>query len=1040
MKKYKILLISIIVLCIIPHISFPNEDIDINYKFAKLYFDKKNYYKALNYSKLLSNDLKEYHKDKLEYYSIIVKIYYKLGEFDEAIKILDIIPSDDKNGDLYFIECISNLGLFFYKNNDNALNKSIEIFKILDNKYSNNEFFANLKKYFNDIEKLKLIQNLISVYIINLYYTKNDNIEVLKSFSESDKNKFNISLGTIVLKLKEQGIKYYSYSSTTETENFYIDKSELVPFLEANPVKLMEYLEDYAEQIYYLNDFQKAQNILKILIKIDENNIWTRYLLGKTYFMLDDYKNAIDEFNDLEKIKDDFWGSHYYKALSLYSIYRLSEAERELLKTIELKKEHENAYYYLAAINYKLQSYKNAENYLNRLLKINYKNLNAILLLIDVYESAEKYDELDAFYKEKYPDFHNESDFVIKYARYLINNSQIDKGIKILEELIKKKENGEAYYILAKTYFDNEDFDKSLNYFIKADDIGYNTRTLHLRISTILFDKKAKYEEGLKYLKKAITSYSKIIKNDEKEIWDKDKIEYKDKLIKLLSKENQKNIVIPFQSNENLKSFVNSLVKGSSSKLEKVKRLFTALKTAKDKKLFGLDIHGLNVDYDLDYAYNSTRYEKSASKLFDEALENNIAKGICSEQSYLLYAMSKEAGLDCYFVEQDTGYITSDYYRGDHLKVAYIIDDIDSLNTKYLFIVDPTMNYCGDFSSNDKNKIISLIDVIAIYYSNQSNYLLKECKYDEGIIKSEIGIELTDHLSFYKLKLLMLYFSCNIIEYERFRDLIIDKLSKKKDLGLASTYDVNLTIKYLVEKNEFNEALKLADDLIKKNPNNYRFYDSKVQILYKLGKQDEVNSTIKKIITLLKTESYYYKDYSVEYSLIDYLTEINKLDDAISRTQKLLKDYPDEENLYTGLGDLYWYAYGDEVRWRSNYENAIKIIDIKMNKQKNNGDKYNYFLFKKADILSALGMYKEAIKLSSQFLTSCKTDPETFQLLFDCNYYLYNYENAKKYHTLLSSCIDSHSSLKVQYKWALYNGEYAKASLIVAKMLEKKSI
>ena len=206
----------------------------------------------------------------------------------------------------------------------------------------------------------------------------------------------------------------------------------------------------------------------------------------------------------------------------------------------------------------------------------------------------------------------------------------------------------------------------------------------------------------------------------------------------------------------------------------------------------------------------------------------------------------------------------------------------------------------------------------------------------------------------------MLYFSCKKNEYEAFREIIIDKLNEQKKNNKATLYEINLVIRYLIEKFEYKKSLHIIDELIKKSPNNFRLYDTKIQILNKLGRTKEQYKLTKKLVSLLKTEAYYFNNYNNNLDLIDYYIELNDFKAAEELTKKLIETNPKDEYLYQSLGDIYWFSKGDEIKWRNLYKKALEIINQKLKNTNKNDESNSYLHYKKSSIYYSLGKDRKA--------------------------------------------------------------------------------
>ena len=154
-----------------------------------------------------------------------------------------------------------------------------------------------------------------------------------------------------------------------------------------------------------------------------------------------------------------------------------------------------------------------------------------------------------------------------------------------------------------------------------------------------------------------------------------------------------------------------------------------------------------------------------------------------------------------------------------------------------------------------------------------------------------------------------------------------------------------IEVKYPVETNEANKAIREIDKAIKVNPNNPDLYYSKSKILIDLGEYKEVINILNKMLTNFPQEeknvqikrAYVLKEmkntdagleiiekllqkYPEDKDLLNYracwLQYLNREEEALEVIQKLIEDEPDNATYHD--------TYGEILMFFSEHENAIK--------------------------------------------------------------------------------------------------------------------
>ena len=202
------------------------------------------------------------------------------------------------------------------------------------------------------------------------------------------------------------------------------------------------------------------------------------------------------------------------------------EATGELVKNSELIVKYDYANY-VAALGYlRSNEFIDAEKYIDNAIKINPNNLNYKKLKAEIVSQSKKsqnsekivnyirnqklytvdftskVDSMEQYVLYKSKKNYSEKMYHLGYYYYYENEPA--KAIRTLQNAIsnKKKLNKDIYGVLARVYFDTQDYEKALDAAMKSDKMGGNNVSALLVLGDIKYKAKD-YKSALKYYKAA---------------------------------------------------------------------------------------------------------------------------------------------------------------------------------------------------------------------------------------------------------------------------------------------------------------------------------------------------------------------------------------------------------------------------------------------------------------------------------------------------------------------------------------------------------
>ena len=467
-----------------------NSDLDDNFK-------QSLYLRVLSSAKLntpgsekkISSFLKEYNNDFF-HENINLKIanyFFSIGRYSYALKWFNKIGENNVN---------------LYEKNQFFYNKAYTFF--VTKQYEKSKSLFEKLKF---IDQYKFQSNYylgyIS-YILDDYENALENFNIINNADQKDeliflRVKMNFRLGRF-----EEAAKI----GLSNIQNF---KGE----------KYSQMSKIIGESFFNLKDYESA---LSFLISYDgKNGKWNNndfYQLGYTYYNLENYKEAINQFNKIINGDSSLVQNAYYHLANCY--LNLNDKLSSL-----------NAYRKVLDFNYDYEIYeKSYESYLKLSIEIGnpYENSKDILFeflkkypknsesktiikaLIDSYVKNQKYeDAIDVIETQRVDNFSEVLTEVMYLNSIKLYNSgffsnAINSFEKTIKVSIKKNINAKSYFWIGNSYYNLENYDKAIDFFLKALDYNKNffesnNETIHYHLAYSYFKKK-EYLEAIDYFQK----------------------------------------------------------------------------------------------------------------------------------------------------------------------------------------------------------------------------------------------------------------------------------------------------------------------------------------------------------------------------------------------------------------------------------------------------------------------------------------------------------------------------------------------------------
>lgn len=334
-----------------------------------------------------------------------------IGKYNEAINIYKLASENSKNykiAKVFESKGNKNEALKYYQNYLKQDSTSISVnfdfgLLLLDiSKYDKAQIVFN-----------KLVQNQksnpIFLYYLGLTFDKqNDLINAFKNYKlasdiDSTYHKSNYKLAFLYSQIKKEkeGIKICN--------RFIKQNSDDIDMLKLR-----------AQLYYVLNDYANAITDYESLLKLNQDDEFIYKDIAKAYFKQNNYKKAIGIYDYLLELNPEDSNYYFERALCFGNLNDFKKAQNDLDKTIELKQvTFESEYFYKAVYYQKNVQLDHALKFYNKAFNENRENEEAYyqICVITDYKEVNKKKVLPVFerFLKQFPKAHpSKKDYITK--------------------------------------------------------------------------------------------------------------------------------------------------------------------------------------------------------------------------------------------------------------------------------------------------------------------------------------------------------------------------------------------------------------------------------------------------------------------------------------------------------------------------------------------------------------------------------------------------------------------------------------------------
>ena len=780
-----------------------NKDDEINFLLGVGEFNNKNFEK----SKLFLEQVSSYiYEDKKNLFLGIIS--YQAEEFDLALNYFDNIS--DKDLEKQYLQYIISINylredyettvkLSDRINNNRTLVDNIDycfffIGKALFILEDFNNSIITLNKIKNSIDREDEISFLIaySNYILKNY---NESKPIFKSLSDNSSDYSQLSsfyLGMIFLEEREFNLsKNYFYASYKNDKDEIYTKSSLL-----NYAKSLYELGDYDQSIAVLNklkstfpDFEVKQvnelvsenyfmtnnysriiSYLKSKDKITDEDKkkfqYVTYQKGVNEFNRGNFKNSIQYFDLSQRYNSDndiFIKSHLNKSEAFFIGNMYKKASDEILKVINKKIDKKLKLELLKLLGYSLfnqNEYVESSKYLSNYFSlkdndIQNDDIDLLLRLADSYYGSKNFKNAIETYNKSL----KSNDTNKNYINYQIGLSyygldDFTNSMLFMDRVISnpdKSLDDDAIFRKAQIYFENSEFDKSINNYTKLIENFKFSQYLpysYINRATSYFNLKA-YEQ-------AEDDYLYVLKNLKDENIQSQAILGMQKTVSFTNSFSQLNLLISeyknrFPENDNILKIQFDNIRNLYFN-QKYDDLVLYVKdiTAKDQDIYNEyetnyylaeSLFKLNEYNSAKEAYfvladsiNSKYYTRSVNRLAQLYFkENNYEESLKYYKDLELISKNNREKIDSY-----VGSLTNYYFLKKFDSVQYYSQQINnfdkiSFNNRNKINLLSAKSYIeSGNTSTGIDKLLTTINLVKDESAAEANYLLAKIFFDQG--------------------------------------------------------------------------------------------------------------------------------------------------------------------------------------------------------------------------------------------------------------------------------------------------------------------
>ena len=297
-----------------------------------------------------------------------IRKYYLLSDYQEIINIYNDFKSDSNfTNQHYYYAALAFKENYQFKNGLEAINYALRIdslnIKFLKVKaklfFVQNDFNNSLSIYENifknDTNNLSVMVNMAKLYQLNKQYYKAIDFYSLLIKTDSLNAYYNKQLGMCLINTKNLFEAIY-----------FLEKS-----IESNPkdIGVVSKMVNICNELKY---YDKALNVINLAINNNQNSKGLLKLRGYTYYLQKNYKLALKDFEQVNKLQDTSLFSLKYLALSCYNTDNFEMAYSYFKKVIVIDPNNSSFYFYLSITARKIYKTQESINYIDKSLELLY--------------------------------------------------------------------------------------------------------------------------------------------------------------------------------------------------------------------------------------------------------------------------------------------------------------------------------------------------------------------------------------------------------------------------------------------------------------------------------------------------------------------------------------------------------------------------------------------------------------------------------------------------------------------------------------------
>ncbi|MDO6995131.1 tetratricopeptide repeat protein, partial [Brachyspira innocens] len=544
----------------------------------------------------------------------------KKGNVSSLVYIMEDVSEDEFYEPKIFIENITLTDNDYFNkfaDNENIDDELVERIILLDEKIKEADINNNKENIKNLYKERAEIYNKLSMYSYA--------VEDCNKAIEIDSNDIDLQLLKLDILKKDDKlnsdyiIKCYDDIINLDKNNLesYYKKLEYLKSLdnrEEDIIKLYDdiinldknNLESHYKKLEYLQSLNGRQKEIidccNEILNIDSNNIKALYIIADEYRKQadktsneDDYKKALEYYNRVKSIDENYNNVQYYeeyclekinyndnlqkeikyyydKAEAFFELGKYQEALNCADKAVSLDEKYYKSYCFKGSLLKNIEHYDEAIECFDKAIEINdkdtdsYYNKALILFELGRYEEKE-FNNITKLGETSY-NTHYKGLTLYRERKYAEAVNEFDEAIKLNNA---NNYNNEAYYYKGLSLFELKKYDEALESFKSTN--NFNRYDIYYFLGEI-YETKNNYKEAFKYYEEALKNYKE--KNNSRDYYIIGMTLYKlsefDKAIDNFNKA----LSFIFEDNKNLEDILNYC--NNILKLEKNNKVFYAYK------------------------------------------------------------------------------------------------------------------------------------------------------------------------------------------------------------------------------------------------------------------------------------------------------------------------------------------------------------------------------------------------------------------------------------------------------------------------------